>query len=163
MKKGKKLVCLMLALVMAFAFSTTAFANTTRTFSMQAGANGMGAILTPGMSNVDSTFQSFFSVNGISGTVSAFHVTVGNSTNNSGVMLVSSLNMRNPNFIEQRVSWNGAANQRVNFTQFHGAALTGRYDIWFTCSYVSGYYIGTTLINQATRSYKSATLSITYR
>ncbi|MCL2576642.1 MAG: hypothetical protein FWE27_01135 [Defluviitaleaceae bacterium] len=162
MKKSKVFLSLIMALVMVFSFSTTAFANTTRTFSMQAGANGMGAILTPGMVNVDSTFQSFFNVTGVSGTVSAFHVTVGSSTNNTGVMTVNHLGMRNPNSQIERVSWNGAANQRVNFPGFYGNAVNGRYDIWFNCSYVSGYYIGMTLVNQATRSYKNATLSITF-
>ena len=134
MKLRKVSLSLVLAFIMAVGFSTSAFAAT-KSFSMQAGANGMGAILTPGQSNVDSTFQSYFSVSGISGTVSKMEVTVGSSTNNSGVMVVNHLGMSNPNGAIDRVSWNGGTS-KVTFNGFNGAAVNGRYNVWFNCSYI---------------------------
>lgn len=162
MKLKKLSLSLVLAFIMVISFSTNALAAT-KSFSMKAGANGMGAILTPGQVNVDSTFQSYFSVSGITGQVSKVEVTVGASTNNTGVMAINHLGMRNPSGDIQRVSWNGTANSTVSYSDFIGPALNGRYDIGFNCTYVSGYYIGTTLVNQATRSYKNATLTITYQ
>ena len=161
-KRIKAALCSVMAIILIFGFSANTFAVTKAIHMNFNGQSGMGAILQPGQMNVPSNRASF-TVSGFptTATINWIEIAIGPASNVAGAMLITELVLSRDG-VDARQSWNGTSGTKVRFNQFNGQSCNGRFDIWFTCSYIAGYYIGPTLIAQATRSYNTATMILDY-